>query len=279
MHTVRTFTGSPRDMLDPNFRVVGFDDESHIVTVVSHCRALWVTDPAIEETEVEGAGEQAAGNAAPNPLRFASRLQFGKGKDNYVDAPRNPDTDTIDTPWRKEIHKTFVHVFYDIMNQLPSVNCTVGHYHPPKHQVLGVPFVASQITEDGTKGEVQAAVCKKWETNMLFIPTFLAHGVTIRATVQDDEADQERELSIFNKSTEHKFELWYLRRDVTIRLYVEGDNAQNNSTAAVMVLGELRQTGRQAGDPGYRVCFQSSIYYLGEVVFSVYRSCSSQGAR
>ncbi|KAI6368512.1 hypothetical protein MCOR25_004631 [Pyricularia grisea] len=242
MHTVRTLTGSGRDMLDPAFRVVGFGDESHIVTVVTHCRALWVTDPAIGKFEGEGGGEQAASNTTPNPFRFVGRLQLGEGEESYIDAPRNPDTDTIDTPWRQEIHKTFAHVFYDVMNYLPSVNCTVGHYHPPKHQVLGVPSVASQSNWDNSEVEVQAAVCKKWETNMLLIPTFLAPGVTIRATVQDDQDDQgeqERELGIFDKSKEHKFEIWYLRRDVTIRLYVEGDNAQKNSIAAVLVLGEL----------------------------------------
>ncbi|KAI6595623.1 hypothetical protein MCOR12_006459 [Pyricularia oryzae] len=212
-------------MLDPHIRAVGFDDESHIMTVVTHCRALWATDPAIEKTNGEGAGEQAAGNAAPNPFQFGSRLQLGE-----------------------------------------------GHYHPPKHQVLSVPFTTSH-NEDGTEGEAPAAVCKKWKTHMLLIPTFLATGVTTRATLHEQN-DQERDLGIFDKSTAHKFELCYLCRSLTIRLYVEGENSQNNKIAAVMVLGELTagMLVNRSGNPFHVFCSQSSVYDHQEVMEIVDRS-------
>ena len=248
MHNIRTLTGSSQNLLDPEYRKVFFDDEPHIVTVVTHIRALWTTMPSSAPAscpsnptvpDSDTSEPVAATINESNMWSIARRYELNAQHDAYIGLERNPDTRTLDTPWRRKLAETFNHVFVDVMRWLPSVSCSVGHLHPPNHSVFAIPF--PQDTSNRNEGAARSSpvLRKCWDTNVLLLPAFLAKGVKIRANIEheDQEDPPEAEMGVLEQSS--RSEIWYLKAGVELEFYVDGDFAGTEGLAAVMAVGGL----------------------------------------
>ncbi|OCL14735.1 hypothetical protein AOQ84DRAFT_371025 [Glonium stellatum] len=158
MHTLREInTNSIVDILDPDFRSVDFSEDGPQLTVATHLR---------KDTQYGSLGYWMASNSC---LSEEEREAY----------PKNLDIDTVHTPWRDEVYVFWNHVFYDVMNFLETVSCSVGHFHPPNHTAFSLPL----STPDEEHGGAESlALVKKWDTSVLLIPAHLAPGVKIRTT-------------------------------------------------------------------------------------------------
>ncbi len=91
MHTVRTFDGSLRDMLNPSHRIVPFEDDGTIIPVSTHLPYAWTAFPPLDEPTTDNVGKFIKAN---HDLSDEKRRSV---------VPQNADKDTIDTLWRDEI--------------------------------------------------------------------------------------------------------------------------------------------------------------------------------
>ena len=114
--SVRTLNGSVEDLFDPKFRKVDYGSAPHVVLVSTHLRYAWWALPG-ENTSDDGIGQ----------FIKANREVPEEGRERV---PQNPDGESLRTPWRDSIYHLWNHVFHDVMNFLPEVNCSVGHFHP-----------------------------------------------------------------------------------------------------------------------------------------------------
>ncbi len=219
MYTCRTLDGSIGDILNPSFRTVNFDDSPHVVVVSTHLRYAWSARHS-EETSSDDVGQFIKAN-------------HERSEDDPECVPLNPDLESLHTPWRDSVYYLWNHVFYDVMNFLPEVNCSVGHLHPPSHDAFALKYPKPE-------DETPDVVCKSWETNVLLIPAYRASKVSIRATVQQssDDRTSEKGLGTFNDS--NLTEIWYVRRGVEVNFFVEAEfEKDRQGLAAVMVCGIL----------------------------------------
>ena len=219
MYTCRTLDGSIEDMLDPSFRTVNFEDSPHVIVVSKHLRYAWPALPS-EETSSDGVGQ-------------FMKMNHKRSEEDRERVPRNPDLESLHTPWRDSIYHFWNHVFYDVTNFLTEVNHTVGHFHPPSHDAFALKYPSSQ-------DETPEVVCKSWDTNVLLIPAYRASGVSIRATAQQstDDPTSEKVLGTFNDS--NPTEIWYVKRGLEVKFSVEAKlEKDHQGLAAVMVCGIL----------------------------------------
>ena len=219
MYTCRTLDGSIKDILDPSFRTVNFDDSPHVVVVSKHLRYAW---PALasEETSSDDVGQFIKTN-------------HERSEEDRERVPLNPDLESPHTPWRDSIYHLWNHVFYDVTNFLAEVNYTVGHFHPPSHDAFALKYPRSQ-------DEAPDVVCKSWDANVLLIPAYRASGVSIRATAQQstDDPTSEKVLGTFNDS--NPTEIWYVGSGLEVKFSVEAEfEKDRQGLAAVMVCGIL----------------------------------------
>ena len=152
--------------------------------------------------------------------------------------------------WRDSIYHMWNHVFYDVMNFLPEVNCSVGHFHPPSHDAFAVDYPTAH-------GRNVAVAKKKWDTNTLLIPAHRAPGVSVRATVNESNEDEtlEKELGTFDGL--NPTEIWYVRKGVDVNIYVEGDfEKDRQGVAAVTVYGILCS---DIHEPGTECCEREPV--------------------
>jgi hypothetical protein len=91
MHTVRTFDGSLRDMLDPSHSIVPFEDDGTIIPVSTHLPYAWTAFPPLDEPTTD---------SVIKFIKVNHDLNDEKGRSLV---PQNLDKDTIHTPWRDEI--------------------------------------------------------------------------------------------------------------------------------------------------------------------------------
>ena len=91
MHTVRTFDGALRDMLDPSHSIVPFEDDGAIILVSTHLCYAWTAFPPVKGPTTASVGKFIKAN---HDLSDEKRRSL---------VPQNADKDTIDTPWRDEI--------------------------------------------------------------------------------------------------------------------------------------------------------------------------------
>lgn len=228
MYTIRTLDGFIGDILDPSFRTVTFDDEPHVVLVSKHLRYAWPALPSEETT--------------PHGIKLFIKANHERSEEDRERVTLDPDLESLHTPWRDSIYDVWNHVFYDVMNFLLEVNYTVGHFHPPSHDAFALKYPKPQ---DGTLD----VVCKSWDTNVLLIPAYRASKVSIRATVEQsiDERTSEKELGTFNDS--NPAEIWYVRRGVKVKFYVEAELEKDcQGLAAVMVCGILCTENHETED-------------------------------
>ncbi len=231
MYACRTLDGSIKDILDPRFCTVNFDDSPCVVLVSKHLRYAWPALPS-EETSIP---------------QFV-KASHERSEEDRERVPLDPDVESLHTPWRDRIYHNWNHVFFDVMNFLPEVNCSVGHFHTPSHDVFALIYPKPQ-------DETPNVVSKSWGTNLLLIPAYRASRVSIRATVEQstDGHTSEKGLGTFNDS--NPTEVWYVRSGVEVKFFVETDLEKDcQGLAAVMVCGilctENHETERQEEGTG-----------------------------
>jgi hypothetical protein len=206
-------------MFDPKFRKVDYGFAQHVVLVSTLLRYAWRVLPG-EDPSDDGIGQFIKANHEM-PDEERERV------------PQNPDRESLHTPWRDSIYHSWKHVFHDVMNFLPEIDCSVGHFHPPSHDAFALDY---PIPED----ENVAVGKKGWNTNVLLIPAHRRPGVSVRATVNEshEEGTSEKELGRFDAS--NLTEIWYVRKGVHVNFYIEGDLEKNpQGVAAVIVCGIL----------------------------------------
>ena len=231
MFSVRNLDGSVEDMFNPKFRKVDFGSTPVVVLVSTHLRYAWSAIPS-DDTSENGIGQFIKAN-------------YERSEEERKNVPQNPDRDNIHTPWRDSVYHNWNHVFYDVMKFLPDVNCSVGHFHPPSHDVFAVAYPRAD-------GASVAVARKKWDTNMLMTPAHMEPGVSFRATVNERNEDgvAEKELGTFDGS--NATEIWYIRKGVNINIYVEGNfDKGRRGIAAAMVVGILCS---DIHEPGTECC-------------------------
>ena len=229
MYTVRTLDGTLQDTLDPAFRKINFNDEGAIVTVSTHLRALWKVLP-----------QQPDGDKKPNPMTIARTHELKEDRSGYEGVESNPDLESLDTPWREELARNWNHVFYDVGRWLPAVSCSVGHFHPPNHEVFAIGFPNNSGNEAEDEGSRSLVFKKKWDRNILIIPAYLGKGVLLRVTILHDSQEEPPEKELGTLDSRNTAEIWYLRAGVEINVHVEGAyDPTEGGVAAVMVVGLL----------------------------------------
>ena len=229
MYTIRSLDGSLQDMLDPEFRKIQFPDEVAIVTVSMHLRALWTVKPP-----------QPGSDEESNPMILAKTHTLTADHNGYEGLETNSDSASIDTAWRKAIAHIWNHVFVDVMRWLPEVNCSVGHFHPPSHELFAVGFPTNSDIEVDDGGRRSQFLSKKWDRNVLILPAYLGKGAVLRVTVSHDSQEEPPEKELGNFDGENVTEIWYLRAGVEINIHVEGAAERiEGGLAAVMAVGLL----------------------------------------
>ncbi len=240
MHSVRHLDGATiEEMLYPKFRIVNFDDEPAIRTVATSLRDAWPILPG--EPAEEGADASALGAFLRAHRTVSERQQ----------APRNPDKDTVRTPWRDEIYHMWNHVFWDVGRFLAEVGPGIGEFHPPAHEV----FVVDYPSSAGGDGKGMA-VRKVWDTNVLLLPAYLEPGIRVRFSsggVERQDGMVEKVLGTFDG--ENTAEIWFVMAGLEVNIYVEGEyEGGRKGVAAVLVYGKLctqdHEEGHKASEEG-----------------------------
>lgn len=155
--------------------------------------------------------------------------------------PQNPDHNTVHTAWRDEIYENWNHLFLDVSRFLQGAGVGIGHLHPPSQEVFALEYPQASSDEREVGPEV-----KKWDTDVLIIPTYLAPGVQVKMTMLSaDSADEGassagKTLGTFNG--ENTAEIWYVRPGVEVSFHLEGSwEEHKEGVAAVLVCGLLCQ--------------------------------------
>lgn len=235
------------DPSSPCFRKINFEYENAINLVSAQLRHAWKTLPPQDTNPFDNA-------AVKDYIK-----KRGKSTSEQEDVTlRNPDMDSVHTPWRDALYEFWNHVFYDVGKFLPQA-CPGNLCHRPP---------ACDIFDLGVSGNGEGLL-RVWEEAVLLIPAFLRSGVSIRAVIVPDETSQltkakkatsqppeafancpddhalgntkpveEAELGIFDSS--NPYEIWYIKKGARTRFHVE-DNSEGGKKGlgAVMVYGPL----------------------------------------
>jgi hypothetical protein len=128
------------------------------------------------------------------------------------------------------------HVFYDVGNWMSAMN-GARRFKPPDIDLFAIEFPISH--ENGDSGKVPA-VTKVWGSDTLLTPAYLAPGVSLRVeTLQPGEEDREP-FHPADFDHEDRYSVWFVRKGLHMRFYVEGDWDQStDGVAAVMVYGNM----------------------------------------
>jgi len=224
MHTVRTLSGSLRDILDPTHRILHFEDDGAVVLVLTLLRYAWTALPPAEDPTADSVG-------------VFTKAKYRLSDDERKNAvPQNADKDSVHTPWRDKVYHQWNHVFHDIMGMLMEVGM-VGHFHPPSHDIMAIKYPLPEASN--AKTAVVTALKKTWDTNVLLIPAYLEPGVSIRASIADPESEGSgKTVGTFDVS--NPAEIWYVRSGVEVESHVEGDFVREcEGVAAVLAVGIL----------------------------------------
>lgn len=91
MHTVRTFHGSLRDVLDPSHRIIPFEDDGAIIPVSTHLPYAWTAFPPVKGPTTASVSKFIEAN---HDLSDEKRRSL---------VPQSTDKDIVHTPGRDEI--------------------------------------------------------------------------------------------------------------------------------------------------------------------------------
>ncbi|KAM6492978.1 hypothetical protein JOM56_011112 [Amanita muscaria] len=210
------------DVVCPIFRSADFSEDAPQILVATQLRHAWRYDPT--------------SSGSSSSVGTFMRENHGRTPEQRAALPVYPDKEAVHTPWRDEVYETWNHVFYDVMRFLREVNDAFGHFHPPKHDVFALSFPPS----DGQETENTRVLTKTWDTDILLIPAHLEPGVVVRLeTLSQREEDGEKkdvEKIRGRFSKDNAGEIWYLRKGVEARFFIEGEwDKSSKGLAAVMV--------------------------------------------
>ncbi|KAF3389740.1 hypothetical protein DPV78_011386 [Talaromyces pinophilus] len=156
--------------------------------------------------------------------------------------PFNPDTRTLHNPWRDQIYWLWNHLFYDVGNFLAGTY-GMGKFYPPNEDVFGLEFPQPYGDEDGESVRVMTKV---WETEVIFLPTYLAPGVVVRVETfgpGKENGVPRNVIKLRGKFSHEKDKLaqaWYIAKGLETRFYIEGgDKPTPHGWAAVIVYGKI----------------------------------------
>ena len=211
MHSHRTLTGTPQNLLNPSHRTLHFEDEPAVVTVLTHIRALWTTVPP-SPTALETVKTQDFD--LPGPWSIARDYTLNPQQDGYEGLEWTND-DGGSTPFREQVGGMFAPVFVDVMACLPGLQCSAGHMHGPGHEIFAVPFPKSMGTGGVSDMETMRMT---WNSNVVMIPAYVAEGCKIRMEVSSDEGSSA--LGAFAHK-EPGYEVWYVRTGEEVIFHVE----------------------------------------------------------
>lgn len=264
MYTSRSLTGATLlEQLNPPFRIVDFADEAAVITVAHYLREAWSFFPDSSFTNDS--------NGIGRFMRESqSRALAEEGKETEEDEKRKlmedekmkeEEDEGVESKWRQAVLNFWNHVFFDVVNFLSGVGMGIGHFHPPSHDSFVVAFPdldldlnlyldadAEDATQLRSRGSRRGMVVKKrWDTNILLIPAYLAPGVKLRLTLPSSDGSEEEFLGTFDHDT--KTECWWLRQGVEVQIYVEvfGEEdgkgkrkeVERRGVAAVLAVGVL----------------------------------------
>ncbi|KAJ5101725.1 hypothetical protein NUU61_003947 [Penicillium alfredii] len=207
-------------------RKVNFAGDGPQVTTTTLLRLAWThLPPSPESSDIETV---MRGNGQQTP------------EEKFGDAPKNPDTAALHTPWRDKAYYLWNHLFWDVSRFMNSMY-GVGHLHPPNQDVFGLEFPRPHGNE---LNENVRVFTKIWECNVLVLPAFLAPSVVVRVETYSpgEEGGVVRDVVKLRGKfgPENPAEIWYMRKGLETRFYIEGDwERPSTGLAAAMVYGKL----------------------------------------
>jgi hypothetical protein len=219
MYSGRTLDIDDPSPIDPIVRIIEFNEEPVLRTVAFFLRKGW---------EVKQPEDPLTGNTVGNFIRdFSQRQNF-----EVLESEQNPDTNTLDTPWRLQITDFWKHLYTNTTQFLWASTPTAGHMK--SHGVF--PLHYQEAEKDG-HGKIDSITHKVFESNVLLVPTFIADGVNLRITrykTSQDREKTEKELCTFSW-TENKNIIVFLRREFEIDFHVEYSNERKVGDVAVVL--------------------------------------------
>jgi hypothetical protein len=170
------------------------------------------------------------------------RKNQGLSEEEQANLPLNPDMRTIHNPWRDKIYWLWNHLFYDVGNFLDDMY-GMGKFYPPNEDVFGLEFPQPHGDEECENVRVMTKV---WETEVIFLPTYLAPGVVVRVETfgPGEENGVSRNVvklrGRFSNEKKNLVQAWYVAKGLETRFYIEGgDNPTTDGWAAVIVYGKI----------------------------------------
>jgi len=220
MSTSRCIEDDDPSPLDPIVRVIDFSGESAVRTVTILLRKAWQVRPPEDILTAD---------TLPNFLRDFSRRE----DKTILDSERDPDTNTIDTPWRKQIADFWRHVYADVTGFLLGASGTAGHMKD--YDVL--PLFYPPEGTDGSSVFAASLHGKVFQTNVLVIPTFVGTGVQVRIMRDKKGSDgKTHETPVHTLNTEKNGNtICYLRRGFEFHFYVDGAKDGNEGDVAAVL--------------------------------------------
>ncbi|KAJ5152403.1 hypothetical protein N7492_010698 [Penicillium capsulatum] len=168
------------------------------------------------------------------------RKHYSLSEEEQAQAPLNPDTTTVHTPWRDQVYYVWNHLFFDAARFMKSMY-GVGDFKPPNSDAFGLDFPRASDSEDSDK---VCVLTKVWESEVLLLPAYLAPGVLVRVETRETKEENgsvQEDIKARGKFTHDKpGQVWYLSKGLETRLYIECEgDVPGDGLAAVLVYGKM----------------------------------------
>lgn len=119
------------------------------------------------------------------------------------------------------------HLFYDIGNFLPGVNCALGHFHFPNHASFNLSYPLEQ------------GIVKTFDTNVVILPAFWARDIQVKAKLLPRSEDEEVcEVGVWDAG--RLTEAWFIRAGLEVEFTLSVQKAEGEAESAT-----LEEDGRQ----------------------------------
>lgn len=254
------------EQLNPCFRMVDFSDSPAVVTVAHYLRLAWNTrNEGRYSSDEEGIGkfmratqhrlaletlEEYEREEDDSDIDTIDEEDEGEGNLNEAEdighetkeesehenededkarviqkADQEEKSDELND-WRLAILAFWNHVYWDVMQFLPQVGLGIGHFHPPSHSSLSIPFWPTPTSDPEPPARLMLLeeLCQQptkhtFGTNTLLIPAYLCPGVVLRMKVASQDGTTMETLGTFSDSS--KTEIWWLRQGIEVSFYVD----------------------------------------------------------
>lgn len=213
------------DIANVSLRKVGFEQDPHQWTAVKSFRLAWTLLPPTPDS---------------SDVSAVLKNHYRLSEEEQAQAPLNPDTTTVHTPWRDHVYYIWNHLFFDAARFLKSLY-EVGDFKPPNSDAFGLEFPQPEEGEEG--GNVRV-LTKVWETEVMVLPAYLAPGVSVRVETRETKKENGAtpdDIKARGKFTHEKpGQVWYLNKGLETWFYIESEADVNvDGLAAVLVYGKM----------------------------------------